>query len=232
MVNTFEGSKAETTTMLPVIKAFVAARQLPDDTVVADAGMVSAANKQAIEDAGVSFILGACIPAVPYVVAKWRREHPDEDFSDSRLRAASTLCGRTRRRLPRPQGDNWGEGDCGTHDAGMETTMVSGDEGRKIEKRMVVEYGVTLDGVWLPLAMLRRLAGHGPWDPPFTEATTDQERVLLLHALAERHNRAGLHRGAGLTDFLDAIPYEPTVSFAKLAAEEKDRDKRGEKPAG
>ena len=25
--------------------------------------------------------------------------------------------------------------------------MVSGDEGRMIEKRMVVEYGVTLDGV-------------------------------------------------------------------------------------
>jgi hypothetical protein len=114
----------------------------------------------------------------------------------------------------------------------METTMVSGDEGRKIEKRMVVEYGVTLDGVWLPLAMLRRLTTHGPWDPPFTEATTDQERVLLLHALADRHNRAGLHRGMGLTDFLDAIPYEPTVSFAKISAEEKDRGKPGEKPAG
>ena len=106
--------------------------------------------------------------------------------------------------------------------------MVSGDEGRQIEKRMVVEYGVTLDGVWLPLAMLRRLTAHGPWDPPFTEATTDQERVLLLHALAERHNRAGLHRGTGLTDFLDAIPYEPTVSFAKVSAEEKHRGKRGE----
>ena len=74
--------------------------------------------------------------------------------------------------------------------------------------------------------MLRRLTTHGPWDPPFTEATTDQERVLLRHALAERHNRAGLHRGAGLTDFLDAIPYEPTVSFAKISAEEKDRDER------
>ena len=131
-----------------------------------------------------------------------------------------------------PQGDNWEKGDRGTHDAGMETTMVSGDEGRKIEQRMVVEYGVTLDGVWLPLAMLRRLTAHGPWDPPFTEATTDQERVLLLHALAERHNRAGLHRGMGLTDFLDAIPYEPTVSFAKMPAEEKDRGQRGEKPAG
>ena len=64
-----------------------------------------------------------------------------------------------------------------------------------VETRMVVEYGITLDGVWLPLALLRRLAEHGPWSPPYTEATADQERVLISHALAERHNGAGLHRG-------------------------------------
>ena len=101
-------------------------------------------------------------------------------------------------------------------EAGLETAMVSSGESGKIEQRMVVEYGISLDGVWLPLAMLRRLRAHGPWDAPFTEATADQERVLLMHALAERHNQAGLHRGTGLTGFLDAIPYEPTVSFPKL----------------
>ena len=62
---------------------------------------------------------------------------------------------------------------------------------------MVVEYGITLDGVWLPLALLRRLAEHGPWSPPYTEATADQERVLISHALAERHNGAGLSSRAG-----------------------------------
>jgi hypothetical protein len=75
--------------------------------------------------------------------------------------------------------------------------------------------------------MLRRLRAHGPWDAPFTEATADQERVLLVHALADRHNQVGLHRGMGLTGFLDAIPYEPTVPFEKLPAEGKDPDKRG-----
>jgi hypothetical protein len=97
--------------------------------------------------------------------------------------------------------------------------MMSGGEIAKIEKRMVVEYGITLDGVWLPLAMLRRLAAHGPWDQAFTEASADQERVLLAHSLAERHNQAGLHRGVGLRDFLDAIPYEPTVPFEKVTGE-------------
>ena len=104
--------------------------------------------------------------------------------------------------------------------------MVSSGEPGKIEKRMVVEYGITLDGVWLPLAMLRRLRAHGPWDAPFTEATADQERVLLLHALAERHNQVGLHRGTGLTDFLDAIPFEPTVSFGKIPTEREENGKR------
>jgi hypothetical protein len=97
--------------------------------------------------------------------------------------------------------------------------MTSGGEPGPIEQRMVVEYGITLDGVWLPLAMLRRLSAHGPWDKPFTEASADQEHVLLAHSLAERHNQAGLHRGLGLRDFLDAIPYEPTVAFDKITGD-------------
>ena len=52
MVSAFEGNKAETKTMLPVIEAFMAAHSLPDVTVVADAGMVSEANQKAIEAAG------------------------------------------------------------------------------------------------------------------------------------------------------------------------------------
>jgi transposase len=57
MVNAFEGNKAKTKTMLPVIEAFMPARQLADVTVVADAGMVSEANQKQIEAAGLSFIL-------------------------------------------------------------------------------------------------------------------------------------------------------------------------------
>ena len=62
MVQAFEGNKAETKTMLPVITAFMAAHQLTDVTVVADAGMISEASQRAIEDAGLSFILGTKIP--------------------------------------------------------------------------------------------------------------------------------------------------------------------------
>ncbi len=85
MVSAFEGNKAETRTMLPVIEAFMTAHQLPDVTVVADAGMVSEANQKAIEAAGLSFILGMRIPQVPYVVRQWRHEHPGQDIPDRHI---------------------------------------------------------------------------------------------------------------------------------------------------
>jgi hypothetical protein len=85
MVSAFEGNKAETKTMLPVLESFMAAHQLPDVTVVADAGMVSESNQKDIEAAGLSFILGMKVPLVPYVVKQWRREHPGEDIPDGHV---------------------------------------------------------------------------------------------------------------------------------------------------
>jgi transposase len=85
MVSAFEGNKAGTKTMLPVIEAFMAAHRLPDVTVVADAGMISEANQKAIEAAGLSFILGMKIPGIPCQVAQWRREHPGEDIPDGHV---------------------------------------------------------------------------------------------------------------------------------------------------
>jgi hypothetical protein len=97
-VEAFEGNKAETATMLPTIQAFMKAHQLADVTVVADAGMVSAANQKAIEDAGLSFILGARIPDVPSVVAEWRREHPGQDIGDGQVFTQPWPAGRADKR--------------------------------------------------------------------------------------------------------------------------------------
>jgi hypothetical protein len=85
MVHAFEGNMAETRTLLPAITAFMTAHRLPDVTIVADAGMISEANQKAIEAAGLSFILGAKIPHLPYAVAQWRREHPGEQIPDGNV---------------------------------------------------------------------------------------------------------------------------------------------------
>jgi transposase len=81
-VEAFEGNKAETATILPVINAFKAAHQLTDVTVVADAGMISEANQVALQAARLSYILGTRIPFLPDVVRKWHAKHPGEAVPD------------------------------------------------------------------------------------------------------------------------------------------------------
>jgi hypothetical protein len=106
MLEAFDGNKAETATMLPVIKAFMTAHQIAEVTVVADAGMISAANQDGIEDAGLPFVLGTRISEIPYVVKQWRREHSDEEIPDGHVFTqpwpASSLekeCGRRDRTM-------------------------------------------------------------------------------------------------------------------------------------
>jgi hypothetical protein len=84
-VEAFEGNKAETATMLPVINAFKAAHNLSDVTVVADAGMISEANQIALRASGLSFILGTRIPFVPDVVREWRDKHAGDEIPDGHV---------------------------------------------------------------------------------------------------------------------------------------------------
>jgi Transposase DDE domain len=84
-VEAFEGNKAETATMLPVVNAFKTAHHLTDVTVVADAGMISEANQIALQASGLSFILGTKIPYVPDVVREWRDTHPGQDIPDGQI---------------------------------------------------------------------------------------------------------------------------------------------------
>lgn len=82
MVEAFEGNRAETKTMLPVIEAFMRAHHLTDVVVVADAGMVSEGNKKALEAAGLSYVLSEKTPQVPGIIRRWREEHPGEELPD------------------------------------------------------------------------------------------------------------------------------------------------------
>ena len=61
----FEGNKAETTTLIPVLTAFGKRHGVTDMVVVVDAGMLSAANLNALKDAGFSFIVGSRITKAP-----------------------------------------------------------------------------------------------------------------------------------------------------------------------
>lgn len=73
-VHSFEGNKAETLTVVPVLDAFKA--QHPDVavSVACDAGMLSAANLTALEDAGYGFIVGSRIAKTPYDIAEYQND--------------------------------------------------------------------------------------------------------------------------------------------------------------
>ena len=58
-VGCWEGNKAETTTIIPIVEAFQSAHSIEELVVVADAGMLSAANLTALDEARLRFIVGA-----------------------------------------------------------------------------------------------------------------------------------------------------------------------------
>lgn len=60
-LHSFEGNKAETLTLVPVLDAFRAQHPEVTVSVACDAGMLSAANLLALEGAGYSFIVGSRI---------------------------------------------------------------------------------------------------------------------------------------------------------------------------
>jgi hypothetical protein len=85
MVHAFEGNLAETKTILSAIRAFMTTHHLSDVTIVADAGMISEANQKDIEEAGLSFILGARIPLLPYAVKQWKTQNAGQDLPDGHI---------------------------------------------------------------------------------------------------------------------------------------------------
>jgi transposase len=71
----FEGNQAETKTLVPVIEQFSARHNIKDLVVVADSGMLSAANLNALEDANYRFIVGSRQSRVPYDLSDYFTAH-------------------------------------------------------------------------------------------------------------------------------------------------------------
>ena len=102
-VQMFEGNKAETTTIVPVLQSFQARHGLTGIVVVADAGMLSAGNLNALEDAGFSFIVGSRMAKAPYDLAEHFQRHGTL-FENGQILESSRVMGtgkqaRTRRVL-------------------------------------------------------------------------------------------------------------------------------------
>jgi hypothetical protein len=101
-VHLFEGNKAETKTIVPVLTEF---RERHPDAgqviVVADAGMLSAANLLALEEAGFCFIVGSRASKAPYDLADHIERHgnafDDGQTIETTRRMGTGTSARTRR---------------------------------------------------------------------------------------------------------------------------------------
>jgi len=74
-VGCYEGNKAETQTIVPIITQFQARNARSDLVVVADAGMLSASNLTELQDAGLGFIVGSRTTKAPGDLASHFRWH-------------------------------------------------------------------------------------------------------------------------------------------------------------
>ena len=83
-IGCFEGNKAETATIVPMITGFQQRHGLTDFVVVADAGMLSAANLAALDAAGLRFIVGSRVTKAPNDLASHFRWHGDA-FADGQV---------------------------------------------------------------------------------------------------------------------------------------------------
>ena len=83
-IGCFEGNKAETTTILPIIKAFQDRHNVADMVVVADAGMLSATNLAELDEANLRFIVGSRMTKAPIDLASHFRWHGDW-FTDGQI---------------------------------------------------------------------------------------------------------------------------------------------------
>ncbi|GAB3036464.1 IS1634 family transposase [Mycobacterium bourgelatii] len=64
-IGCFEGNKAETLTIIPIVKAFQARHDITDMVIVADAGMLARGNLRELDAAGLRFIVGSRITKAP-----------------------------------------------------------------------------------------------------------------------------------------------------------------------
>jgi transposase len=93
-VGCFEGNKAETTTILPIVEAFQQRHGLAGLVIVADAGMLSAGNLRDLDDAGLRFIGGSRVTKAPADLESHYRWHGDA-FTDGQV--IDTLTPKTQR---------------------------------------------------------------------------------------------------------------------------------------
>jgi transposase len=236
-VHLFEGNKGETTTLIPVLTAFAARHQVADMVVVADAGMLSAANLLALENAGFGFIVGSKTTSAAADLADHFKRHGNA-FTDGQVIETTRTMGtgkdaRDRRVVyqylfKRSQ-----------HDRRAINKMIERAEAvaagtRPLKKDRFVQLSNATKGVdWALVERARYLSGLKGYLTNLDPETMDGPAVVAAyHELyqVERSFRMAKSDLAARPMFhriRDSIEAHMTVVFAALAVSREAQDRTG-----
>lgn len=233
----FEGNKAETTTLIPVLTAFQARHSVADLVVVADAGMLSAANLNAMEDAGFSFIVGSRITKAPYDLADHFQRHGNF-FTDGQILESARDMGTGSARRDRRVVYQW-KFTRERHDNKAINAMVAkaekvADGTRQLRRdRFVKVTGAAKDVDWDRVERARQLAGLKGYVTNLPTDTLDGQGVInAYHDLwrveqSFRMTKSDLRARPVFHHHRDAIEAHLTVVLAALAVARHLQDVTG-----
>jgi len=236
-VHCFEGNTAETTTLIPVLRAFQARHGVADMVVVADAAMLSAGNLNALEDAGFRFIVGSRISKAPYDLAEHFARHRDY-FSDGQILESSRVMGTGRhartRRIVYQYSFTRHKRDDRAINAMVERAEKVAAGTRPLKK----DRFVSLDGAdravnWALVERARQLAGLKGYVTNIPAATLDGAAVIAAyHDLWQversfRMAKTDLRARPVFHHERDSIEAHLTIVFAALAISRHLQDATG-----
>ena len=226
-IHLFEGNKAETKTLIPVLDAFSKRHGVSDMIVVADAGMLSAANLNALEDAGFSFIVGSRITKAPYDLAEHFERHGDY-FADGQILESARVMGtgkvaRTRRVIYQYKFSRYQHDNRAINAMITRAEKITTGAAPMAKARFVKVTGATKELDQGLIDRARQLAGLKGYVTNLPPATLDGQGVIdAYHDLYQvertfRMAKSDLRARPVFHHDRDAIEAHLTVVFAALA---------------
>jgi len=236
-VHLFEGNKAETRTLIPVLTAFRDRHHGAELIVVADAGMLSAANLLALETAGFGFIVGSRAAKTPYDLADHLKTKGNH-FADGQVIETTRDMGvgknkRTRRvvyqyRFKRSQHDNRAINAM----IGRAEDVAAGTRPLKKDRFVKID-GATKGVDWDLVERARSLTGVKGYVTSIDTATMDGAAVIAAYTdlyqveRSFRMTKSDLAARPVFHRLKDSIEAHLTIVFAALAVSREAQTRTG-----
>jgi hypothetical protein len=236
-VHCFEGNKAETRTLIPTLQLFQRRYGLRDMVVVADAGMLSASNLNAVEDAGFAFLVGSRITKAPSDLAE-HFERKGNHFADGQIlesaRIMGTGAGAWKRRVVYQYSFSRHKRDNRAINAMVERAEKVADGSRPLKRERFVKVVGAKKGVdWDLVERARQLAGLKGYVTNISKQTMGGQAVIsAYHDLWQveksfKMAKSDLRARPVFHHQRDSIEAHLTVVFAALAVSRHLQDTTG-----